>query len=152
MCEAILSLIGVLIGGILTLLATWFSDRLRKKDERRKKELEVLNITMSHYFSLLDKLKNESYWNHHLGDTIAAGDKPNGDFIDFYYNSFSKMRSNNKSNEILFISLEKRKYIDKIDDNIYKWIRYAEEKSVCNLPKLYQELTTDIEKLAILCK
>ena len=42
MCEAILSLIGVLIGGILTLLATWFSDRLRKKDERRKKELEVL--------------------------------------------------------------------------------------------------------------
>lgn len=141
MCEAILSLIGVLIGGILTLLATWFSDRLRKKDERRKKELEVLNITMSHYFSLLDKLKNESYWNHHLED-----------FIDFYYNSFSKMRSNNKSNEILFISLEKRKYIDKIDDNIYKWIRYAEEKSVCNLPKLYQELTTDIEKLAILCK
>ena len=92
MCEAILSLIGVLIGGILTLLATWFSDRLRKKDERRKKELEVLNITMSHYFSLLDKLKNESYWNHHLED-----------FIDFYYNSFSKMRSNNKSNEIILI-------------------------------------------------
>ena len=141
MCEAILSLIGVLIGGILTLLATWFSDRLRKKDERRKKELEVLNITMSHYFSLLDKLKNESYWNHHLED-----------FIDFYYNSFSKMRSNNKSNEILFISLEKRKYIDEIDDNIYKWIRYVEEKRVCGLPKLYQELTTEIEKLAILCK
>lgn len=49
MCEAILSLIGVLIGGILTLLATWFSDRLRKKDERRKKRagsIKYYNVTL----------------------------------------------------------------------------------------------------------
>ena len=48
MCEAILSLIGVLIGGILTLLTTWFSDRLRKKtkEEKRAGSIKYYNVTL----------------------------------------------------------------------------------------------------------
>ena len=141
MPEWVISLMGVVMGGIITLFTTWFSEHMRGKEERRKKELEVLGVVILHYNIFWGKIRNETYWNNHLGDAI-----------EFYYGDFSEMRLNNKSNELLYLSMEKRVFIDKIDNNIYKWIREAEENNLVSLPMLSKELRLDIEKLAILCK
>lgn len=104
MKEAIFSLLGVLLGGLISFGSTYFFEWKNKKYEERKYEKELVCNVIKQYEILSDKIWFNTYYQ----------DDPS-DIIKYISNEFIDQRHNNKEKELLFIKDEILKTIEHTD-------------------------------------
>ena len=139
MIEVIFSLLGVLLGGIISIFSTRWMENRRKKEENNKKKLEVLSKVILHYSIFEEKIRKISYFQESPREVV-----------NFYYDNFSEMRLKNYVNELVFLPNEMREYVEKCDSKIWEKIYELEEGEMGSSSNLGNELGKYIKELCLL--
>lgn len=128
MYDAIYSLAGVIVGGLLTFIITVYANKHSENKEKKKLSKEVLKTTIGHYEDFLERIRRDSYFDEREIETY---------FLDLHLIK----RNSNTVNERVCLNEGIYDKITKIDSRI--WNLYNENK----LDKAFKELSEIIEDL-----
>lgn len=110
MREAIFSLVGVLLGGVITFVSTFFFEWKNRKYEEKRKEKELICNVIKQYEILSDKI----YFNEYYQDDPQ-------DIIKYISEEFMNIRRDNRNEELLFIKNDLIHNIEKADNSIFSF-------------------------------
>lgn len=110
MSETIFSLIGVLIGGLITFISTYFFEWKNRKFEKKQKEKELICNVIKQYEILSNKIYFNTYYH----------EDPN-DIIQYISEEFMEMRYANRNKELLFIERDILNSIEKVDNILHSF-------------------------------
>lgn len=110
MSEAIFSLVGVLLGGLITFASTYFFEWKNRKYEEKKKEKELICNVIKQYEILRDKI----YFNEYYQDDPQ-------EIIQYISEEFMNIRRGNRDDELLFIKSDLLHSIEKADDSLFSF-------------------------------
>lgn len=110
MSEAIFSLIGVVLGGLITFISTYFFEWKNKRYEKKQQEKELICNVIKQYEILSDKIYFNTYYQ----------DDPQ-DIIKYITEEFMGARRDNRSKELLFVKRDLLNSIEKTDNFLFSF-------------------------------
>lgn len=122
MREAIFSLVGVLLGGLITFTSTYFFEWKNRKYEEKKKEKELICNVIKQYEILWDKI----YFNEYYKDDPQ-------EIIQYISEEFMNIRRGNRDDELLFIKSDLLHSIEKADNSLFSFDQAYDGKELLKI-------------------
>ena len=133
--EAIFSLIGVLLGGIITFLTTYFTDLKNRQYEKKQEEKILICNIIKQYEILKEKIWFNEYYN----------DNPM-DIVEYISNEFHGIRKSNREKELLYINSKLLQKIEKTDNHIFPFDNSYSSKEYQNIKVAITECIKELRE------
>lgn len=138
MSEGIFSLVGVVLGVVLTFFSTCIVDWRNRRYKKRCEEKKLICNVIKQYEILKDKIWFNTYYQ----------DDP-ADILEYISNDFMSMRRSNREKELLFIRKELLNSIDQTDNLIFSFDITYNANQLMKIKNALKECTEILKKFAV---